>query len=256
MHNAALRELGLAGEWSYEAIDVEPERFDEVVGKMAGEGFVGANVTVPHKLAALAVADEASEAAREIGAANTLSLRDGRIAADNTDAEGVLAALGDSPRGKRALVLGAGGAARAVVWALVREGADVAIWNRTPVKAARLAEELGARMDPTLDGRYDLLVNATTVGLEQSGMALSLPVAGRVMHERQTVVDLAYGEGETGLVRLATEIGAGVVDGLDVLVHQGAASLRIWTGIEPPLEVMRRAARGGSAEPQDLNERT
>src|SRR5205085_2384695 len=114
-----------------------------------------------------------------------------------------------------------------------------------------------AALDPTLDGRYDLVVNATTVGLEQHGTAVSLPVAARVMHERQTVVDLAYGERETGLVRLAKGIGAVVVDGLEVLVHQGAASLRIWTGVEPPLEVMREAARAGtSGEPRSVNDRT
>ena len=119
MHTAALAELGLADEWSYEAIEVAPEDFDERVRAMPGEGFVGANVTVPHKLAALAIADEASEAARAIGAANTLTFADGRIAAENTDATGLLDALPESPSGARALVLGAGGSARAVVWALV-----------------------------------------------------------------------------------------------------------------------------------------
>jgi shikimate dehydrogenase len=248
MHNAALRELGLAGGWSYEAIDVEPERFGERVRAMAGEGFVGANVTVPHKLAALAIADDASEAAREIGAANTLSFGDGRIGAANTDAEGLLAALGDPPTGLRALVLGAGGAARAAAWGLRWSGAEVEIWNRTAAKAAELARDLDAvvaeRVDP---GSYDLIVNATTVGLDPSTSLDSLPVDGIRGH--QTVVDLVYGEGETELARLARERGARVIDGLEVLVRQGAASLRIWTGREPPIEVMRRAARGALRGP-------
>ena len=132
MQTAALAELGLAGEWSYEAIEVAPADFEARVRAMPGEGFAGANVTVPHKLAALELADEASEAARAIGAANTLTFADGRIAADNTDATGFLDALGGPRRGRRALVLGAGGSARAVVWALVTHGAAVAIWNRTP----------------------------------------------------------------------------------------------------------------------------
>ena len=123
MQNAALAELGLAGEWSYEAIDVAPDEFEPRVRAMPGEGFVGANVTVPHKGAALALADALSETAREIGAANTLSFADGEIRADNTDAQGLLDALpGLAGAATRALVLGAGGAARAVVWALAPRG--------------------------------------------------------------------------------------------------------------------------------------
>ena len=144
MQNAALAEMGLAGEWTYEAIDVEPERFAERVAAMPGEGFAGANVTVPHKLAALAVADEESRAAREIGAANTLTFRDGGVIAENTDAPGLVAAIGGVERGTTALVLGAGGSARACVWALVGEGAEVQVWNRTQERAERVAGELGA----------------------------------------------------------------------------------------------------------------
>ncbi|HWB70533.1 MAG TPA: shikimate dehydrogenase, partial [Solirubrobacterales bacterium] len=120
MHNAALAALGLGAEWAYEAIEVSPDGFEELVRGLPGEGFAGANVTVPHKGAALALADELSETSREIGAANTLLFEGGEIRADNTDAEGLLRSLPHSPEGARALVLGAGGAARAVVWALVR----------------------------------------------------------------------------------------------------------------------------------------
>src|SRR3954462_14389729 len=114
MQTAALKHLGLADEWSYEAIDVSPAELELRVRAMVAEGFVGANVTVPHKGAALALADSLSETAREIGAANTLSFDGEEIGADNTDAAGLLAALPASPAGGRALVLGAGGAARAV----------------------------------------------------------------------------------------------------------------------------------------------
>src|SRR6187200_17466 len=123
MQSAALAELGLAGEWSYEAIEVSPDELEARVRAMPGEGFRGANITVSHKLAALELADEASDAARAIGAANTLTFADARITADNTDAMGFLDALGWDPSGRRALVLGAGGSARAVVWALVTNGA-------------------------------------------------------------------------------------------------------------------------------------
>lgn len=253
MQSAALAELGLAPEWSYEAIEVAPAQFPSRVRRMEGEGFVGVNVTVPHKVAALELADEASEAARSIGAANTLSFRDGRIAAENTDASGFLDALPAQPAGLRALVLGAGGAARAVVWALVANGAGVAVWNRTPERAEAIAAELGATMlvpgDRELPAEdFDLLVNATSVGMGTPGPDApaanlkALHIGADAIGETQIVVDLAYGPAPTGLVHAARERRARVVDGLEVLVRQGAASLRIWTGQDPPVEAMRRAA--------------
>lgn len=260
MQTAALAELGLAREWSYEAIEVAPDAFEARVRAMAGEGFAGANVTVPHKLAALALADRASEAARAIGAANTLSFEDGAIAAENTDAEGILAALPSSPEGMRALVLGAGGSGRAAVWALRSAGAEVSVWNRTRSRAEALAGELGvelAEADPAVGGLraadFDLLLNATTIGLAaasgEPGDAddepdlKAFPLDADAVRAEHVVVDLAYGRLPTPLVRIARERGAEVVDGLEVLVHQGAAALRIWTGKDPPLEVMREAAR-------------
>jgi shikimate dehydrogenase len=254
MQSAALAELGLAGEWSYEAIEVAPADFEARVREMAAGSFVGANVTVPHKVAALELAGDASEAARAIGAANTLSFAAGRIAAENTDATGFLDSLPAPPAGRRALVLGAGGSARAVVWALVTHGADVSIWNRTRERAERLASELGAAV-ATLDAAsgerpaasFDLLVNATTVGMgtprgSAAGLK-SLPFRADSLDETHQLVDLAYGPVETELARAARAHGAKVVDGLEVLVRQGAASLRIWTGLDPPIEAMRRAAR-------------
>ncbi len=256
MQNAALAELGLGDEWSYEAIEVSPERFAARVRGMAAEGFAGANVTLPHKIAAFELADDASEVTRAIGAANTLSFREGRIAADNTDAPGFLAALGRPPGGMRALVLGGGGSARAVVWSLVDAGAEVSIWNRTRIRAVRLAADFGAEVVEPNSGRlatelYDLIVNTTSVGMEtgagRSEAAASelrwLRVARDSFRADQTVVDLVYGPRLTALLGVARDRGARIVDGLEVLVHQGVASLRIWTGAEPPIEAMRQAAR-------------
>ena len=254
MHSAALAELGLDGEWSYDAIEVSPADFETRVRSMPAEGFVGANVTVPHKLAALELADEASAAAREIGAANTLTFDDRGIVAENTDATGFLDALPRAPRGSQALVLGAGGSARAVVWALVRSGAHVWIWNRTPERAERLAEDLGGTpLRPGAEDQappskaFDLIVNATTVGMGASDVRSddlkSLPLDADSLEQTNQLVDLAYGSTETELAGLARAHGTAVVDGLEVLVRQGAASLRIWTGLEPPIEAMRQAAR-------------
>src|SRR5687768_17961072 len=128
MHEAALKAAGLEG-WRYLKLPLPPELFAETVRALPAAGFRGVNVTIPHKEAALLLADEASAAAREIGAANTLSFAGGRVVAENTDAPGFLAALPRPPGGLSALVLGAGGAGRAVVWALGGAGARVDVWN-------------------------------------------------------------------------------------------------------------------------------
>ena len=141
MMNAAFRELGL--DWQYVKLPVPPELFAPTVRALPASGYAGANVTIPHKLAARALADEVSHAVAAIGAANTLAFADGAIRAENTDAGGLLAAIGGPVAGRRALVLGAGGAGRAAVWALREEGAEVWVWNRTPARAAELAEEMG-----------------------------------------------------------------------------------------------------------------
>lgn len=244
IHNAALSALGIGEEWSYEAIDVKPDAFEARVRAMPGEGFAGANVTVPHKGSALALADELSETAREIGAANTLVFADGEIRAENTDAGGLLNALPDSPGDKRALVLGAGGAARAVVWALLREGAEVAVWNRTELRSRNLCEELGGEPVAAPDqSAYDVIVNSTAVGLRGEDPFVELPLDPTRFVPGQTVVDMVYGREPTALLRAAEAAGASIVDGLEILVQQGALSLEIWTRCKPPLDVMRTAAR-------------
>lgn len=246
MQNAALAELGLAGEWAYEAIDVAPDELERRVRAMPGEGFVGANVTVPHKGAALALADTLSETAREIGAANTLSFAAGEIRAENTDAQGLLDALPESPRGKKALVLGAGGAARAVVWALVREGAAVDVWNRTELRAQNLCAELGGTPVETPEPQaYALIVNSTSAGLAGEDPFAELPLDPASLAAGQTVADLVYGDAPSPLLAAAAAAGAATVDGIAVLVRQGALSLQIWTGHEPSLDVMEKAAREG-----------
>lgn len=243
MQNAALGALELE-DWIYRAIDAAPDAFEMTVRELASVGYAGVNVTVPHKEAALALADEASEASQQIGAANTLVFRDKGIEAHNTDADGLLASLPDSPRGQRVLVLGAGGAARAAIWALRWEGAEVEVWNRTPEKAAALCAELGgaATTDPSQDA-YELIVNTSAAGLEGEDPFEHLPLEADLFAASQTVVDMVYGERRSPLLEAAERAGAATVDGLEILVQQGARSLEIWTGCEPGLDVMRRAAR-------------
>jgi shikimate dehydrogenase len=274
MHNAALRALGL-DDWRYQALPVPEELFVETVHALGAAGFVGANVTIPHKQAALELADEASDAARAIGAANTLCFApDGTIAAENTDAPGLIAALGSSasepfaglPAHPSALVLGAGGSARAAVWALREAGAsEVSVWNRTPERAAALARDLGARAVSEPE-RADLLVNCTSVGLpgkiEVSGSRPShhlersasepeglnqLGLTFDQVGEYSYVADMVYRSDPTPLLAAAREQGVRTLDGLEILVAQGALSLELWTGREAPREIMRRAAEAGDS---------
>jgi shikimate dehydrogenase len=247
MHNAALAELGLGEEWSYEAIDVAPEEFEARVREMAAADFVGANVTIPHKEAALRLADTASPVADAIGAANTLSFEFGKIQADNTDAGGLIHALPGRVRGRRALVLGAGGAARAVIWALATENAVVDVvdvWNRTGRRAEEVALQLGgAPVETPRLSSYGLIVNATSIGLHGENPFEELrPLVEHGLESEQVVVDLAYGDSPTRLIEAAETVGAHTVDGIEILVQQGALSLEIWTGRKPPLDVMRAAA--------------
>jgi shikimate dehydrogenase len=238
MHNAALRALGLAG-WLYVRLPIPPELFAETVRALPGAGYRGLNVTIPHKEAALAVADTATQAAREIGAANTLTFAEGGIEADNTDAQGFLDALGDSAARRSALILGAGGAARAVAWALRKAGAgEVMVWNRTPERARQLADELGVKsVDRAV--RADILVNATSVGL--GGTEADLPLTS--VGEPDVVVDLVYGDVPPPVTAWALARGMRIVDGGEILVCQGARSFSRWTGQDAPTDTMRAAIR-------------
>lgn len=244
MMGAALDALGL--KWRYLRLPVSPELFERTVRALPGSGYRGANVTVPHKLAAAALCDELSDTARAIGAVNTLGFRDGRIEGENTDAPGLLDAIGEPVAGRRALVLGAGGAGRAAAWALREAGAEVSVWNRTVERAAALARDLEiAHVERP--GDPELLVNSTSVGLaagsSEEEVLAALDLAGA--EPPGLVVDMVYGADQTALAGWAERGGARVVDGLELLVRQGARSLALWAGAEPPLEVMRRAARHG-----------
>lgn len=239
MHNAALGAAGLAG-WRYQLLPVPPSLVDETVRALPAAGFRGANVTIPHKQAALALAHEASERATAIGAANTLVFEpDGTIVADNTDAPALIEVLPVPVAGATALVLGAGGSARAAVWALRHAGAaSVSVYNRTPERALALCAQLGGR-PITAPAPADLLVNCTSVGLSAPQ---ALPLDPQRLAEFRCVVDFVYGAGETALIADARERSLAVVDGLTLLVAQGALSFTLLTGRPAPLEVMRAAA--------------
>ncbi len=246
MHNAAFRALGLPHRYS--ALDVEPERLVNVVTTLRHGDALGANVTIPHKEAAVRMVDEASDAVRATGALNTIVRRGSRLAAANTDVDGFEASLvsGDVEllREGTVLVLGAGGAARACAYVLLRRGLEVLVANRSAARLETLARSLevhGRRArvvpwpTPGTALAVDAVVNATPLGLHGED-----PLEGLVLPS--VVVDIVPTANETPLVKRAraTE-NVTVVDGLSMLLHQAARSFELWTGVPAPLEVMRAA---------------
>lgn len=257
MHNAAFGRRGMDA--VYVALPVPPRRLPVAVEGLRALGVAGANVTVPHKEAVLDLLDGVDREAREIGAANVIVRRDGKLLGYNTDGRGFIEFLrrdgGLRPRGQRVVVLGAGGAASAVVHGLGAWGArSVLIANRTEPRARRLAaryrplfpstafEALG--LDPADLGeafaRATLVVNATPIGLEGwKGTAPSLPL--RALPAGAVVADLVYVPRRTALLRKARRRGLKTLSGLGMLLYQGALAFHLWTGRRPPLPTMRQA---------------
>ncbi len=249
LHGFWLKSLGLPG--CYEKIDVAPDALDGFIAGLRAAGFVGGNVTVPHKTAVMAQVQRLDEAARAIGAVNTLWFEDGRLCGGNTDAFGFLANLdagapGWDAAGGLALVLGAGGASRAVVHGLTERGMTVAIVNRTRTAADALAHRFGATvraadwadLTDLLVGA-DLLVNTTSLGMAgQPPLTVDLTP----LKAAAVVTDIVYVPLETDLLRAARARGHRVVDGLGMLLHQAVPGFERWFGVRPVVTGELRAA--------------
>ena len=257
MHNAAFDALDL--NWRYAPLPTPPGKVDVTLAQLREHGYRGANVTLPHKRAVMPYLEELTVAARSIGAVNTILAEGARLVGHNTDGDGFLAALreaGFDPSGQRALVLGAGGGARSVIYALAQAGCSVSIYNRTEQRATRLVQDMqGIRSRPVgswltqaaglqeLDlGAYSLLANTTSVGMWPNVDASPWPEA-LTMPSHWTVYDLVYNPEETRLLSRARAAGARPVAGLGMLVHQGAMAFELWTGQTAPVGIMYAAAR-------------
>jgi len=259
MHNAAFRALGM--NWCYVAFPVRPEHVPAAVAAVRALSLGGLNVTIPHKQAAAALMDELDTAAGITGAVNTICCFDNRVVGYNTDAEGFaqsLAAAGFKASGCKAAVLGAGGAARALVVALAQMGAEqvqvialreeaeaarqvAGLATRVPESSTRgAASELNAQTLQAACESSDLLVNATPIGMYPHQND-DPPVQENWLRGRMWVYDLVYRPVETRLLRAARGRGCWAVSGIEMLVRQGALSFRLWTGREPPLAAMREA---------------
>ncbi|MEM7440951.1 MAG: shikimate dehydrogenase [Pseudomonadota bacterium] len=238
IHGHWLAEHGLPGDYVH--IPISPADFASRLKGLEAEGFVGANVTIPHKENALHLADKASDRAVAIGAANTLVFKDGQIFADNTDAEGFLnnlrAGAPDwNPAAGLALILGAGGAARAIVYALKSAGvADIMISNRTQSRADALAQEFGVSTVPWPDISTATKKAMTVVNTTSLGMTGQPPLEIMLEGTQDTLVtDIVYAPLETALLAQARDRGMAAVDGLGMLLHQAVPGFEAWFGVRP-----------------------
>jgi shikimate dehydrogenase len=249
LHGHWLARYGIRG--AYVPLAVPPERAEEAIRALPALGFAGANVTIPHKERALAVADEASDRAARIGAANTLVVRDGRLYADNTDGYGFLenvnALAPHWHRGRPALVLGAGGASRAIIDALLAEGVPaIRLANRTLERAQMLAEAFGPRVQPLPWAEAEaaaegcgLIVNTSSLGMTgQPPLVFRFDAAPA----DAVVNDLVYNPLVTGFLAVAAARGMPTVDGLGMLLHQARPGFAAWFGREPRVDAELRAA--------------
>jgi shikimate dehydrogenase len=254
IHNAAFNHLKL--DFVFLAFRVKAADLENAMQGMRGLGIHGLNVTMPHKSKVIGCLDKVDSAVKFLGSANTILNKDGKLSGFNTDGVGALKALrenGADLSEKKVLLLGAGGAAKAIAFALAEEVGELVVLNRTAEKAKRLAEALertlnkkvaGGSLSPDTIAKNlrdsDVIINATSVGMHPEANQSIVPP--QWLRSDLTVMDIVYNPVETKLAKDAKAVGARVISGVEMLIYQGAASFEIWTGLSAPIEVMRRAA--------------
>lgn len=255
MHNSAFETLGIP--YCYLPFDIDPKDLEICIRSINPLGIKGVNITIPFKTQVVPYLDELDSNAKLIGAVNTIEARDGKLIGHNTDGKGFINAfneeVGISISKRRFVVIGAGGAARAVSTALAAEGAgEIIIINRTSLKGKELASDLlrnfydlkvsAIEFDPykindlIMDG--DVIINTTSVGMKKSDPSIIPP---DILRSSMAVCDLIYNPPETPLLKAAKSAGVKFMNGLGMLIHQGALSFEIWTGLPAPVEIMRKA---------------
>ena len=259
MHNAALREVGLADEFIYEKLEVLPEKIPEFIEQIRKREIYGSNVTIPHKKAVADRVDVLSEEAMLVGVVNTVYFENGKVHGTSTDGIGCIKALaeeGVNVSGKKVLILGAGGAARAIAYALAQNNAFVKVSNRSIEHAKDLVEEINEKLDKeflysgTIEiekclNECDIIINCTPIGMKGAaeGQALLSKEQFALAKKDLVVMDLVYNPLKTKFLENADANGLKTVDGLGMLVHQGAIGFKLWTGIDAPIEIMRNALK-------------
>ena len=256
MHNAVIKALGL--DMVYLPFEVKPSNLKEAINGIKSLGIIGVNITIPHKESVIRFLDDISEEARLVGAVNTIVYKDRKLVGYNTDGSGYMASLkeelGFNPKSKRIIIIGAGGAARGILAALAtQKPKSITVANRTLSRAVSLIKTFKGKFRDTrfeaidLDNNMlkmsfnsvDLLINTTSVGMKQS-KALKIPL--ETLPKIAIVSDIIYNPLETLLLKKAKKLGLTTHGGLGMLVHQGARSFKLWTGMDAPMNVMRKAA--------------
>ena len=252
MHNAAFKELGL--DFIYVAFNVRSEELKTVISGIKSMGFKGINVTMPHKTAVINYLDEMNSTAKSIGAINTILNKNGYLIGYNTDGNGAMFALeknGICFKGKKIVLLGAGGAAKAIAYQAAKDVKELIILNRTQNKAKKIAETLKKTYSTKIKAENlsakilkqemettDILINSTTVGMYPD--IKKSPIPKDLLHSNLSVMDIIYKPLETKLLKDAKSVGAKVISGLEMLIFQGAIAFKIWTNYSAPIEIMRR----------------
>lgn len=243
IHNAGYKHLGIDDEFIYLRAEVKPEDLKMAIDGVRGLGIRGVSVTMPHKQTVMQYLDKIDKAAKRIGAVNTIVNNNGKLAGFNTDYIGAITALEEkviSLKGKKVAVIGAGGAARAIVYGLTEKGAIVRIFNRSPNHAKVLAKEFGCEysvldsLGQALD--MDIVINATSAGMNEN----KSPINKAFLNKNQLVFDVVYSPKKTRLIKDAKENGARVIYGYEMLLYQGMAQFELFTGMKAPVEVMRK----------------
>ena len=255
---AAFDELGI--EVRYELWETTPDKLGKIVKGIKNEDKLGSNVTVPYKEDVIQFLDELNEIARDIGAVNTVTKRDGKLIGYNTDAEGFLRSVEVEgkfdPEGKTVTMIGAGGVARAIGFSLVQSGAKVLnLFDIDRTRAMKLASELkasqvnvlssnsGSEYEAAISGT-DLLINCTPIGMKHSPSEGQSPVAAELVSSQSLVYDVVYNPLKTPLLETAEKAGVTALGGLSMLVYQGVAAFELWTGQKAPVDTMIKAAAG------------
>ncbi len=243
MHTAGFKALGIENQFTFLSAEVKPGDLEKAILAARKANIRGISVTMPYKQEVIKYIDILDDDAEEIGAVNTIVNNEGELTGFNTDWIGAVTALEKKTHldGKQVAVLGAGGAARAIVYGLIKKGAKVKIFNRSLEKAEELAKELGGEFGGIGEMReirdYDIIINASSVGMGEE----KSPVNKDLINENQIIFDIVYSPMETQLIKDAKEKGAQVIYGYEMLLYQGVEQFRLYTKYEPPIKEMEKA---------------